>query len=96
VPFPVTSEVRDILDDLARLRAAVEPRLGFASPLAREEWGRVCARIPRREEVASGFVAITEEELADMRGRISRFNQILTGLDPAARPAGREHQSGAP
>jgi hypothetical protein len=82
--FPVTGEVRDIIGDLARLRAAVEPRLGLASPPAREEWLRVCARIPRPEEVASGFVAITEEELADIRSRVSRFNQILTRLDPTS------------
>jgi hypothetical protein len=76
----VTEPMKVLVEELHDLRQLIEARLTLASSAARDEWDRLCTRIPRRDELDSGFVPLCEAELDEMKSKISRFAQILRGL----------------
>jgi hypothetical protein len=77
---PVTQEIRILVEEIHGLRQVIEVRLALASAAARDEWDKLCARIPRREELEAGLISLCVAELEEMRSKIARFAQILRGL----------------
>ena len=69
--------VRLLIADLHELAAVVEQHLGAASTSAREEWCRVCDRIPRNADVDAGILDVEPGELEGMKTRITRFSELL-------------------
>lgn len=76
----VTEPMKVLVEELHDLRQLIEARLTLASSAARDEWTRLCARIPRRDELDSGYVSLCEGELDEMKSKTLRFAQILRGL----------------
>jgi len=76
----VTEQMKVLVAELHDLRELIVGHLMLASSAARKEWDRLCARIPRRDELDSGFVSLCQGELEEMRSKLSRFAQILRGL----------------
>jgi uncharacterized coiled-coil protein SlyX len=85
--YPVTCEMRALIEQLHDLQPEVDMRLGLVSTAARDEWQRTRSRIPTLDQVISGIVAVSHEDLAEMRSKIARLIQILSNLDPSARLA---------
>ena len=76
----VTDKTRALIEALHDLREAAEARVGLASLAARDEWSRLRARIPGVDDLAAGYVALSESELEEIRFKLSRFVEILRDL----------------
>jgi hypothetical protein len=77
MPYPISTESRRLLEDLAQLRAEAGALLHKASPGARDEWRKLESRFPSEVEIRRGFMAISKPELEEMRSKIRRFRDIL-------------------
>jgi len=76
----ITERMRAIVGDLRAMEEIVRRRLDAASPEARSEWGKLCARIPTCQELELETLALSEAELEQMKSKTCRFAEILRGL----------------
>jgi hypothetical protein len=69
------------------LREEIPSLLDVASPAAREEWGKLESRLPSTEEIANGFIDLSEETLDEIASKVRRFRDILGASRRPARRA---------
>jgi hypothetical protein len=79
--YAITVEMKDLIDGLHRLAREIERRESFMSTAAQEEWRRMRSRIPTTAYVGPGVAALSEEELSEMKAKISRLDQLLRTFD---------------
>ena len=82
--YPITRQMRVIIEQLHELRRSVDARFTLASAAAQKEWQRMRARIPALDQLMVGVSRVSEEDLAEMRSKVSRFHRLLLQLDPGA------------
>jgi OmcA/MtrC family decaheme c-type cytochrome len=79
----ITSSMKVLVSELHELAVVVDRHVATASPGARDEWVRVCERIPRRIDLDREFGPISSVELEELKAKVGRFAEIL-----------REHNQG--
>ena len=75
--FRATTTTAELLEDLNRLGAEIEPRLDQVSAAARGEWRELRSRLPTARDLQTGFTPVSDQELAVMRAKVVRFRELL-------------------
>jgi hypothetical protein len=85
MPYRMTEQMRDSIEDLAALRSLVEEQLHLASSAAREEWIRLCTRIPILDD-ANDLLPLSEADLEEVKMKIVRCAKVLANQGDRAVP----------
>jgi hypothetical protein len=75
--YAVTARTESLVAELASLAEAAEDRLALASAEAQREWEAVRFRWPSEVELREGTIAFSDDDLALMRSKVTRFVSIL-------------------
>ena len=75
--FRATTTTAQLLEDLNRLGAEIEPRLDQVSAAARGEWRELRSRLPTAHDLQTGFSPVSDQELAVMHAKVIRFRELL-------------------
>ena len=76
MPYRMTERMRTSMEELAQLRGLVEEQLHLASSATREEWIKLCSRIPLIDG-ASDRLSLSEADLDEVKMKVVRCAQIL-------------------
>jgi hypothetical protein len=79
---PLSPHGRRILEELNILRGEARSLLDVASANARAEWEKLETRFPSDLEIRGGLIAFSCPELDEMRAKVRRFRDILSGSSP--------------
>jgi hypothetical protein len=86
---PISPDGHNILDDLDVLQAETRTLLEVASRAARAEWKILESRFPFIHEIRDGFIALSNQELHDIRANAQRFRDMLLKQSTGSLPIGR-------
>jgi hypothetical protein len=84
----ISPDSHNILDDLDVLQAETRTLLHVASLAARAEWEKLESRFPSVREIRDGFIALSEQELHEIRENAQRFRDILSKQPGGPLPIG--------
>jgi hypothetical protein len=85
---PISPDSHDILDDLDILQAETRTLLAMAGLAARAEWERLESRFPSIREIRDGFIALSDQELHEIRANAQRFRESLSTQPRGPLPIG--------
>jgi hypothetical protein len=84
----ISPDSHNILDDLDVLQDETRTLLHVASLAARAEWEKLESRFPSVCEIRDGFIALSEQELHEIRANAQRFRDILSKQPGGPLPIG--------
>jgi hypothetical protein len=81
--YTVTPRTESLVAELATLAEAAEDRLALASAEAQREWEAVRFRWPSEVELRKGIIELSDDDLALMTSKVTRFVSILGAAESA-------------
>ena len=86
VSYRVTLQTSSVVEQFRRVALDVENHLVAASSAARDEWTRFLRLWPTDDELRSGAITVSNDDLSWMLERARRFRALVAGRSDASGP----------